>query len=170
MRLSTTERLIFINQYRILSKLEGSGYETEIKILECGFESEIDHLFSSIDAEGFSKEGCSEVIEILAMYDHFQTSLREVKDKGGSTDWEIKFRGFDEATEGKHWVYALHLVRDQQRFLTKVDDLKGYQPMLSVYREMVSLWKEARASLHIGNVNLSPDQIRTIIKPVSRSH
>jgi uncharacterized protein YfbU (UPF0304 family) len=94
MRVTPTDRLILMNQYEILNKLDqSSSYENNIKVLRSGFESEIEYLFSGIDEEGLSKNDCGEVIDVLAMFDHLIVSLEKMEDKDGLTERDVTFRG-----------------------------------------------------------------------------
>lgn len=172
MRLTPTERLFLINQYEILNRLDPGSYEDKIKMLRSGFELEIEsELFNRIDEEGLSKEDCIEVIDVLAMYDDLMISFEKLEDKKGLTEFDVTFRGFDSAdsSEGKQWSYALHLVEDQGKFRTKVDDLKGYTPMLPKYREALSVWKKARARRgSASDLRLSAEEIMEIIAPITQ--
>jgi hypothetical protein len=61
------------------------------------------------------------------------------------------------------------LVEDQGKFKTKVDDLRGYVPMLPRYRQALALWEQAK-NRHSGGENpwFSAEEIRKIIAPLSR--
>lgn len=171
MRLSPTERLILINQYEILNRLsQGSPYDDYIKVLRSGFELEIeDRLFTGIDEVGFSRQACLEVMNILAMFDHLITSFEKLADKQDLRESDVKFRGFDSHSDEEvgYWQYALHLVENQKRFLTKASDLKGFFPMLSKYREAIELWVPARDRHHDPDLWLSAGEIKEIIAPLS---
>lgn len=172
MRLSPTERLILLNQYEILNRLDAGSYEDHIKVLRTGYEFEIeDRLFNQIDEVGLSKDECIEVIDVLAMYDHLINSFERLADKQGLTEFDVRFRGFDaaESAEGRQLGYALHLVEDQGRFKTKVDELKRYEPMLPRYRKALTLWEQAKEHHRsIGDTWLSAEEIREVTAPISK--
>jgi len=102
------------------------------------------------------------------MYNHLTVSFEKLKNSDSLTDFDIKFRGFDSTTEGKQWSYALHLVKNQGRFRTNAEDLKGYAPMLPKYRAMLPLWNEAKEAISSKQDPwLSREQIKRIIEPLS---
>ena len=83
MRLTKTERLLLANQYEILARLNPdfeSSYCAKREVVLRGFELEMNSLFHTFDEEGLSVDGCSEVINILAMYEHLDGSFQRLED------------------------------------------------------------------------------------------
>src|SRR5690348_11724025 len=102
MQLSKIDRILLANQYRILEKLDPANaeiYASNCKVLENGFSlnyAALDQRFK----DGLNSEQCSEVIQILLMFEALHHGY--VRSKGSiEADLEaITFHGFDEASEG----------------------------------------------------------------------
>ncbi len=154
MKLTKKDRVILINQYRILAALnpnEAERYKELAEILENGFE-----VFYSLIDEWISDEMAEEdgnfVLEILDFY----TLLEEYKFRN-PTDYDITehnlstFKGFDGNMETEHMFFVRFIINtqgkfpEQGRYAMKTDNFNSYTPMLDAYKRIIQNWnKEGR--------------------------
>jgi uncharacterized protein len=150
MRLTKTERLLLANQYEILARLNPefeSTYYTKREVVLRGYELEMSSLFHSFDEEGLSADACSEVINILAMYEHLDGSFQRLEDKNGIHVGDIQFPGFNEDAEGRQFSYTNHLMKDHRFMYLHRDYRSPTEPMLPVYRAMLRVWEPMKSRL-----------------------
>lgn len=148
MELSKKERLMLINQYRILSILNPDGassYNVRIKMLENGYSLHYDEMVSWID-DGMSREQCQEIIDILEMYRCLWHSYKKLRDKKGISKKDVRFPGFDAVEEEKELNYAEYVLYDLKRYREfhqrrRLPNHDSYKVMLGQYRAMMSVWK-----------------------------
>lgn len=152
MELSKKDRVILINQYRILSHLDpdsSSRYEELIEILESGYTI----FYSMVDdyvSEEMSVDEGHFVTEILNIYRHIEDYKRKNPD-----DQEVAghpyavFPGFDGNEEGKFFGFVRFLIEkqgnwgEQKRYWRETDGLNSHAPMVSKYERMIAKWKES---------------------------
>jgi len=148
MELSKKDRLILINQYRILSILnpDGAGsYNVRIKMLENGYSLHYDEMVSWID-DGMSREECQEIIDILEMYRCLWQSFKKLKDKKGIKKKDVMFPGFDAREEEKQLNYAEYVLYGLKRYREfhqrrRIPNHDSYKPMMDKYRAMFAVWR-----------------------------
>ncbi|MCL4511932.1 MAG: YfbU family protein [Bacteroidetes bacterium] len=149
MQLTRTERWILYNQYHIiglLSEDQAAHCEKAKEILGCGYEADYQELCQEIytDAHTLTTEECSEVINILAMFDALKLSYEALEDKSGINKSRIEFSGFDGNNETKQMAYTRFIcTSDPPRFtrLSRGDDYNSHLPVLSQYRAMLRQWQ-----------------------------
>lgn len=165
MELSKKERLMLINQYRILSILNPDGassYNVRIKMLENGYSLHYDELFGWLD-DGMSKEQCQEIIDILEMYRCLWHSYKKLRDKKGISKKDVRFPGFDAKEEERELNYAEFVMYSLKRYKEfhqrkRLPNHDSYRAMLGQYRAMLSVWKS------LGNKKLlTKDEIIQIL-------
>lgn len=140
-QLTLTERLILLNQYRILQKLDPDDKtwaELE-KVLSSGYAGEYGRMLDGIDPHEMSSEQCAWVRHVLDMFRALHVpELKLNKD-------DIRFPGFDGNEEGEQYSYMLHL-RETRRWPESLhpDDpsynLNTHTPVSDVYNEMLEIW------------------------------
>lgn len=158
--LTRVERLILLNQNKILSLLspdEAESRRSHEQILVEGLELEYERLLGAVYDEVFPAASCTEVIDILEMYESMQVSVNSLTNKAGLSD-SVGFPGFDGNNEAAHMTYARFL-REDGRFahveLQCRDDLNSHFPTLDRYRAMLKVWKALpnRRSLNATEIN-----------------
>lgn len=167
MKLTRTERWILVNQYRILERLdpENAEYYKEARaILEEGYELLYEDIDASIfrDEHVMSSEDCTEVIDILAMFDALQHSYDALPDKSTIEDWKINFVGFDGNNETAQMAFArFYSSYREGRFvgLRHVEDFNSHAPTLDRYRRMLRRWQKLGQS-H----SLSEQEIKAVVE------
>lgn len=147
MELSKKDRLMLINQYRILSILNPDGassYNIRIKMLEEGYSLHYDEMVNWID-DGMSREACQEIIDILEMYRCLWHSYKKLKDKKGISKKDVRFPGFDAKDEERELNYAEYVMYSLKRYKEfhqkrRLPNHDSYKVMLGQYRSMLSVW------------------------------
>jgi hypothetical protein len=168
MKLSKLERIILLNQYIILEKLdpkEAKYYEQNRKAIEEGYTLHYKGLTKRLYDE-LSEEACQEVRDILNMYKALTFSFKKLEDKSEIDKDKIKFCGFDgnDEVETKMMRYVEYCVNYLKEFKELRDvhefpDYNSHEPMLDKYRRTLNVWKE-----YAGKNNLSKEDIIRIIK------
>lgn len=173
--MTSTERRILANQYRILAALhedERDGYEAKAEALEWGYAAHYDDSWLISDADVLSVEACHEVTDILSMYDDLLTSYERLDDKSGIDGNRIPFPGFDGNNEPRQMGYARYFCErfdGGNRFET-IRAAPGFAcnshvRMLPLYRAMLRAYKplrEARSGPG-GYTPLSKDDIQKVL-------
>lgn len=166
MNLTKSERILLMNQYRILSVLnpeEKERYEELEEILQYGYKAlyyEIDQFIS----DEMPQDESTLVFNILNVYrniHYFRKSnnVAEIE----KHNWN-HFRGFDGNTEGSYMVFARFLIQkqgrypEQQEYLAKNDECNSHLSTIQKYKEMIS----KNSSFGIHN-NLTKEQVLEIL-------
>lgn len=149
MKLSRSERWILANQFRIMSQLDRANadyYAGVVEALERGYAASIDRYGAHILRDDTNAEECAEVDDILAMYHAMQRSFRTLDDPFGIEEWQLRFPGFDGATEGDYLGYARFVIQREKRYsyFDAANDVDTKLPMLRIYRRMLGDWKDRR--------------------------
>lgn len=144
MKLTDQERIILINQNRILALLDegnADGYRKVITVLERGLVTEYEGVLYL--EPPMSETDCKEVLDILAMFNALHYSYDRLEDKSEIEEWKVKFVGFDGNTEGRQLGYARYLIEQDDRYTHLVDgnDLDSHGPFIDGYREMLERYK-----------------------------
>ncbi|MFZ6770866.1 YfbU family protein [Undibacterium sp. Di26W] len=149
-KLSKNERLILINQYKILASLnkdEEDHYLELIEVLERGYAI----FYSLIDewvSDDMPIEDCKFVLDILDLYRTIEDLKRSTKDEQLSQHTYSFFRGFDGNNETDHMSFCRFLIENQGKFqeqtpyLLKNDNLNSHVPMSDKYLRMLEAAKE----------------------------
>lgn len=150
MKLDKKERLILINQYKILSLLDAdsSGYYQElIKILENGYEIFYSTFDQWIDDDMPVDKG-KFVLEILDLYRSIEDIKRKSKDKSLMIHNYSFFQGFDGNNESEYMAFARFLIDvqgkfvEQKEYLIRNDSLNSHMPMVEKYERMLAKSKD----------------------------
>lgn len=150
MEFTKKERVLLINQYRILASLnkdEEEHYSELIAILENGYE-----IFYSMVDEWISDDMPEEegrfVLEILDLYRIIEDTKRSSKDSRLIEHAFSIFRGFDGNNESEYMSFARFLINqqgkfsEQQDYLRKNDNLNSHMPLVPIYKAMLRKWEE----------------------------
>ena len=150
MELSKKDRVILINQYRMLSHLDpenSRNYEEIIEVLQNGYA-----IFYSMVNEWVSDEMSIDeghfVIEILNIYRQIEGYKQKNPDDKEVIEHPYSiFAGFDGNEEGKYFGFARFLIEKQDKFgeqtpyWSKTDKLNSHAPMVNKYERMIAKWK-----------------------------
>lgn len=166
MELNKRDRLLLINQYKILASLnkdEADHYQELISILENGYAV----FYSQFDEgvwDDMSQEDGQFVLNILDLYRAIEDVKRSTKDKQLLLHAYSFFRGFDGNNETGHMSFCRFLIetqgkfQEQQQYLLKNDNLNSHMPMIDKYSRMLDM---AKTLPHIWTMN--PEQALTVL-------
>jgi uncharacterized protein YfbU (UPF0304 family) len=165
--LTKKDRLILINQYRILAELnkaEESRYLELIDILECGYEV----FYSMVDewiSEDMPESEGRFVLDVLNLYRAIEDVKRSSRDPLLINHHMSIFPGFDGNNESEYLGFCRFLLekqgkfQEQQQYLAKNDGMNSHMPMIDKYRRML------KAAGDIGIVRrLSPEDVIAILE------
>lgn len=165
MELTLKDKLLLINQYRILSKLspeDAEHYEESIEILTSGYRYLYGSLANWIDDE-MPEEKSRFVMDVLSMYRAIHFSGKDLD--GAITEQPMfTFSGFDGNEEGEYHSFTRFCILTQNKFAEQKpseDQMGGFNshsPMIPRYSELLSRW-DAMGRPH----QLTPEQISKII-------
>ena len=165
MELSLKDRLILVNQCRILEALypeEADYYQNHREALESGYQLHYSWAAEGIDKEEMSEAECRKVLDVLGMYRAMTFSYRELEG-ADIEESEIRFRGYDGNYETKQFAYTNYFVVKLGRFkeLTQgleYPDFNSHSEMIQTYERMLSVWNQFPDKNH-----LTADQIKEIL-------
>lgn len=163
--MNNNERLILLNQYEILSRLEPDNEKHQhcIEILSNGYEvlySEVTDVLS----EPLSASMGEFVIDVLQMYRSITFSYDRLEDKGGITLRNVAFKGFDGNEEGKLYTFARFYLEDFNRFAELLEnehmDFNSHSNKVNKYSRMLEVWNELAERY---DAKLTVEQIQQIL-------
>jgi uncharacterized protein YfbU (UPF0304 family) len=153
MELKPIQRLMLINQYKILEALyeeDRDYYSSCREILEEGYELHYQDLFLTISDDVIKEDECKEVLDILDLYRAITFSYRKLEDKEGLSEYMIKFEGFDanDEEEYRRYLYTRYFILKLDRYKElqyngKDTEYNSHSPKLPKYRRMLEQWKKA---------------------------
>jgi uncharacterized protein YfbU (UPF0304 family) len=151
MTLSKTERVMLINQYEILKRLDEKNavhYEQLIEILTNGFEI----FYSDIDqwvADDIPESEGKLVLDILTIYGLIGVyKAKHPEDVEVANHHWSDFRGFDGNNESDYLAFTGFLINKQGKFAEQLEnrrlssEFNSHYQVLDKYRQMVATWKE----------------------------
>ena len=178
--LSTCERVILCNQYRILEKIDADNsdyYKDLCNIVASGDVYNLYRVLEDIE-EKIPKDVCDEVIDVLEMYMFLTEGYDELssKEKQMIDKWHVQFHGYDSNSGDEMFFfrYVCHLKRLKcfDGFfggVVKNADIVPHVSMIEKYRRMLSKWKPIHESIKEKvNMRLTAEQIKTIIEADSK--
>lgn len=150
MKLEKKDRLILINQYKILARLDTNDsnyYKELIQILENGYEIFYSLLDQWIDEE-MPKDESRFVLNILDLYRAIEDVKRRTKNDELTQHHYGVFKGFDGNNESEYLGFTRFLIeiqgkfQEQKQYYYQNDHLNSHCPMLDKYRRMLDKVKE----------------------------
>lgn len=167
MELSQKDRVMLINQYRILSHLDLENkehYEEIIEILQRGYK-----IFYSMVNEWVDKEMSEDdghfVIQIMNIYRQIEGyKQKHPEDREIIEHTFSVFAGFDGNEESRFFGFARFLIEAQDKFSEqkiywqRTDGLNSHAPMIDKYERMIAKWKETG-----GGYNFTRERILDIL-------
>ena len=146
--LSRTERLILLNQLRILRALEPKerNYDELEEIVCDGYEVFYSELFNAIFEPMPADEGRF-VLDVLTMYEMLGLYIRDnPEDEEVAGHRWATFRGFDGNNETELYGFSRFLIEKQGKFESvvaesKSNGLNSHTRTGHVYAQMLTTWK-----------------------------
>lgn len=165
--LEKKERLLLINQYLILEKLDpenASDYE-EIRVaLEYGYEDEYKHFIEEL-RDPMTETECGIVQDTLNLYRVLTFSYNLLESPTDLTQEDIAFQGFDGNNEGNLYSYAKYLMETRLLYQELPENphhaFNSHRRMQSKY---IAMLQEFEIMKKDGADMLSEDEIKKILK------
>lgn len=143
-KLSTAERLILTNQYKLLNAAgmpEAGQHDDLITILEAGYELQINEFLERAESEAMSESECRFVLNVMDMFDILHTSWQQLDEveQHEIAEWRVTFGGFDGEHERKYLDYVLYLVDIENCWahFPREDNFNAHRPMLDRYKTLL---------------------------------
>lgn len=175
--LSLPQRLILVNQYKIMKQLtdsesEKKEYDNMITALESGFELHYQDCFGFMGESDMSEKECREVLDILEMYRGIIYSYQAlIRDQKPTTlkPKDVMFPGFDGNNEYKQLSYVRYFIVDLDRYseiqeLNQTDNYNSHCRYLDRYRNMLAKWQLFVNDKNQNQYLLNEAQIRSLIE------
>ena len=166
MDLTKKDRLLLINQYRILATLnkeDDAHYLELIEILERGYEVFYSLVHEWVSDDMPTTEGRF-VLDVLDLYRAIEDVKRSTKDERLVKHDYSYFRGFDGNNEAAHMGFSRFLIETQGKFpeqkpyLLRTGGLNSHMPMIPKYERMLEV-AEGLTSIR----QMSLDQVLEIL-------
>ncbi len=156
--LSSTERWLLYNQYRIIGLLDNDirklnwDETVEQRVLSYGFEHHYDEISSFLESEMSFNMG-RELNDILFMYGCIENARMGVGHNESAVDFSnidetyLRFRGFDANIEPQYFGYATFLLSDLNYYeesRTNYGKYNSHCLMLPIYQRMLTAWRESK--------------------------
>ena len=164
--LDKKDRIILINQYKILAALDTddrSHYKELIDILENGYSIFYNMIDQWVGDDMPSEEGRF-VLDVLDLYRAIEDFKRSTKNSPIASHAYSFFRGFDGNNETQYMGFCRFLIETQGKFqeqkpyLLKNDNLNSHMPMIPKYSRML----QKRAELNIDFSLTADDAIQIL--------
>ena len=160
--LTLKERLILLNQYRILELIDVENADQYKKlqiILADAYELEYSELHQFVARTPFTAAQCRNVLDVLTMFEVLGDSYDALDDKSGIEEWRVRFQGYDGNNEAEYVGYVRYLVDHGDRFTHVVNGtFNSHRPVVRQYAEML-----ARFGKHMGSTRLPKQRILEIV-------
>ncbi|MCS3662328.1 YfbU family protein [Salinibacter ruber] len=163
MDLTKYQRLVLVNQYRILEKVDperADQHEKTRKVFERGYEMAYDWRTDSID-EPVSQGECEFVFDVLDMFNELQRGYDQHNPEGIERR-EVEFPGFDTSVDEigmLSWAeFAINELGRWGRVDIKGNDLDSHMPLREAYGRMLDAWAESE-----DKHNLSEQDLRRVL-------
>jgi uncharacterized protein YfbU (UPF0304 family) len=153
MEMSYAQRLMLVNQYKIMSLLEPDNAERFRRyqtIIERGYGLQMHELTK--DFSELSEENCRTIIDIMEMYHALHISWSNLKDNAALEERRLAFLGFDAATEAHYLGYVRFIVHTEGRYTQFDSGTHGFNaqtPMWEKYQRMLTLWQTCPRQYHL---------------------
>ncbi|PVX41329.1 hypothetical protein C8D76_10225 [Pasteurella langaaensis DSM 22999] len=144
MEMTTIQRLILANQYKLLGLLEpdnAKAYQRAEAIVRGGFELELKEL--SHDFSEVTEQECQIVLDTLEMYKALHVSYNNLADKSAITPLRLQFVGYCAVREKKYLNYLRFISGVEgkyQEFMQCEHGCDSQTPMWDKYSKMLDVW------------------------------
>ncbi|TDQ56150.1 hypothetical protein EDC45_2061 [Mesocricetibacter intestinalis] len=153
MEMTSTQRLILANQYKLMGLLDPTNakqYDRLERIVKGGFALELKELDSAFSY--ISEEECKTVLATLEMYNALQVSYNNLADKSDLTPHRLQFAGYCAVREKKYLNYLRFITGVEgkyQEFMRCEHGCDAQTPMWDKYIKMLDAWRECPHEYHL---------------------
>lgn len=164
MTLNEKERLILINQYKILAALnkeDENHFNEKISILQSGFEGLYGDLLEELAKDVLTNDETKFALDVLDMYGTGMILSYKKLTNSTLQDSDLYFPGFNSNEEFKYFSFTNFFIKDLDRYneIAEINEnhFRGIGSNIGKYTRMVSRWKE------MGKYNLSEENIKELL-------
>lgn len=158
MEMTSTQRLILANQYKLMGLLDPNNtkkYQRLEAIVKGGFSLELKEL----DKEFFdiSETECRTVLGTLEMYNALQVSYNNLTDKSAVSSHRLQFPGYCAVREKKYLNYLRFITGVEgryQEFMRCAHGCDSQTPMWDKYGNMLAVWRACPHEYHLSVVEI----------------
>lgn len=153
MEMTSTQRLILANQYKLMGLLEPANaakYQRLETIVKGGFAlelKELDKEFSDL-----SEIECRTVWDTLEMYHALQVSYEKLADKSDLSERRLQFPGYCAVREKKYLNYLRFITSTEGKyneFMACEHGCDSQTPMWDKYLKMLDTWRACPHEYHL---------------------
>lgn len=163
MDISVKERILLINQYEILKRLDKNNtkhYDELIEILSSGYSIFYNQIEGVLLDEMQESEGRI-VLDILSVYRIIESYKKKNPNDKDIVDhlWST-FKGFDGNEEAEYLGFTQFLLNNQGKFTEQLiyndqtDDFNSHMPVLDKYRKMINSWQNFGKKYNLSKENI----------------
>ncbi|ACX81562.1 YfbU family protein [Aggregatibacter actinomycetemcomitans] len=158
MEMSTTQRLILANQYKLMSLLDcdnAAKYQRLETIVKGGFALELNTLEN--DFTNISERECQIVLDTLEMYKALQISYNNLENKSELSEHRLQFVGYCAIREKKYLSYLRFITGVEgkyQEFMRCEHGCDSQTPMWDKYSRMLEVWRACPHEYHLSMVEI----------------
>lgn len=158
MEMTTTQRLILVNQYKLMALLDRDNapqYNRLEHIVKGGFALELKEI--SKEFLDLSKDECRMVRDTLEMYNALQVSYNNLVDKTTISAHRLQFVGYCAVREKKYLNYLNFITEVEgkyQEIIHKVQGCDSQTPMWDKYSKMLDIWRACPHEYHLSAVEI----------------
>lgn len=151
--MTSTQRLILANQYRLMGLLDPNNltkYQRLEAIVRGGFGLELKELDK--DFSDISETECRIVLDTLEMYQALQVSYNNLVDKSALTPHRLQFAGYCAVREKKYLNYLRFITgveKKYQDFMRCEHGCDAQTPMWDKYLKMLNIWNSCPHGYHL---------------------
>jgi uncharacterized protein len=164
MKLDEKSRLILINQYKILNKLDNTDeYNNWIEILEKGYENRYIDILLQLSGP-VDKTITDFVCDVLDMFRDINAyKLDNPNDIELDKHHYSVFAGFDQRDDAQYFYYADFLINKEDRWKEfKNIQLNSHSSNVNIYSRMIEIWNKYKSP----TLKLTKIQINEILSVV----
>lgn len=158
MEMTTTQRLILANQYKLMALLDAENaaqYNRLQRIVKGGFELELKEV--SKEFLDLSEEECRIVRETLEMYNALQVSYNNLADKSDISEKRLQFLGYCAVRERKYLNYLQFIADTDSKYQHLLQIEGGFDaqtPMWDKYGKMLEVLHSCPHEYHLSAVEI----------------
>ncbi|MDO4430737.1 MAG: YfbU family protein [Lonepinella koalarum] len=158
MEMTTTQRLILANQYKLMALLDAENatqYQRLERIVKGGFELELKDV--SKEFLDLSEEECRIVRDTLEMYNALQVSYNNLADKSAISEHRLKFLGYCAVRERKYLNYLRFIADTDSKYqglMACENSCDAQTPMWDKYSKMLDTLHACPHEYHLSAVEI----------------
>jgi hypothetical protein len=156
------DRIILINQFKILERLDPDGdtdYSEMIEILSNGYSIFYGDINRIVEEEEVSTNDCRFVLDVLDLYRVIERFKESDEDTTDIEEHSLgTFRGFDGNNESEYLSFTRFLIQTQGKFQEQLpyeeDNFNSHNLTIHNYRPMIEKWRSLEQPRELSKENI----------------